>query len=141
MMDGRFALGVALLIAGAAPLGAQAADSLDLSLGAAVERALSGDEVSLAQGRQEAAAAAVGGARAGGLPQLRLNGTFNHVYENARAQAVGQIFNQPNTYNTSATLSLPIYQGGRIANGTRAATRLRSAAGADLEATRADVRV
>lgn len=140
-MDRSLALAAMLALGAAAPLHAQAADSLDLSLGAAVERALAGDEVALAEGRRDAASAAVGGARAGGLPQLRFSGTFNHVYENARAQAVGQIFNQPNTYTTNATLSVPLFQGGRVANGTRAAVRLRDAAGADLAATQADVRV
>jgi len=142
MMKGilaRSLTAAAALSALASPVAGQ--DSLSLSLGAAVDRALAGEEVSLAQGRRDAAGAAVTSARSGGLPTLRLSGTFNHVYENARAQAVGQIFNQPNTYTTNATLSLPLFQGGRVAYGTRAAVRLRDAAGADVEATRADVTV
>ncbi|HEY0674571.1 MAG TPA: TolC family protein, partial [Longimicrobiales bacterium] len=80
--------------------------------------------------------AQVTSARAGGLPQLRLSSTYNHVFENARANAVGQIFNQPNTYNTTANLSQSIFQGGRIVAGARAASRLRNAARLTAEETR-----
>ena len=126
-MKTRFAL--LLAFAAAAPLPAQAPDSLSLSLEAAVERALQlGDEVLLARAQVELADAQVTSARAAGLPQLRLSSTYNHVFENARANAVGQIFNQPNSYNTNANLSQSVFQGGRVFSGARAATRLRSAA-------------
>lgn len=121
----------------ALPLSAQ--DTLSLSLPEAVQRAQAGDEVQLATGRVDAASAAVGTAAAARYPQLRVNSTFNHVYENARAQAVGQIFNQPNSYGANMNLSVPLYQGGRATQGQRAATRLRDAAGAEVENVRADV--
>ena len=127
------------LLVAAPPLAAQAGDTVDLPLGRALELARGGEEVGLAERRLDAAAAAVGSARAGGLPSVRFNSTFSHVYENARAQAVGQIFNQPNTYNANLTLGVPLFQGGRVRQGTRAARRLREAATADVEDTQLDV--
>ncbi|HEY0305197.1 MAG TPA: TolC family protein [Longimicrobiales bacterium] len=118
-----------LALAAAAPAAAQAPDSMPLSLEAAVGRALEvGDEVLLARAQVDLTSAQVITARASGLPQLRLTSTYNHVFENARANAVGQIFNQPNTYNTNANLSQTIFQGGRVFAGWRAARRLNSAA-------------
>ncbi|HEU4885265.1 MAG TPA: TolC family protein [Longimicrobium sp.] len=123
----------------AAPLAAQGGDTLDLPLGQALQLARGGEEVGLATRRADAATAAVGSARAGGMPTVRLSSTFSHVYENARAQAVGQIFNQPNTYNTNATLSVPLFQGGRTRNATRAAASLRDAATAEVAGAELDV--
>ena len=139
-----FPLALALaLLAGAAPLAAQSSpDTVTLTVEAAVRRALdAGDEVRLAGARRDAASAQLGVARAGGLPQLRMAGNFSHVYENARAQAVGQIFNQPNTYNVNFNLSVPLFQGGRVGAAARGARTLRGAAEADVEETRADVTV
>ena len=113
----------------ASPAAAQVPDSLPLSLEGAVERVLEqGDEVLLSRAQIELADAQVTTARASGLPQLRLSSTYNHVIENARANAVGQIFNQPNTYNTNVNLSQSIFQGGRVFAGSRGARRLRNAA-------------
>ncbi|HEX5872404.1 MAG TPA: TolC family protein, partial [Longimicrobium sp.] len=123
----------------AAPLAAQGGDTLDLPLERALALARAGEEVGLATRRLDAATAAVGSARAGGMPTVRLGSTFSHVYENARAQAVGQIFNQPNTYNTNATISVPLFQGGRTRNQTRAAASLRDAATAEVTGTELDV--
>ncbi len=137
---GRALRGAAFVLSlAAAPLTAQGADSLDLPLGRALELARGGEEVGLAARRLDAATAAVGSARAAGMPSVRLNSTFSHVYENARAQAVGQIFNQPNTYNTNATLSVPLFQGGRVRNATRAAASLRDAATAEVAGAELDV--
>ncbi|MBV9775088.1 MAG: TolC family protein [Gemmatimonadetes bacterium] len=132
---------LAALVAGAwaAPLAAQDADTLQLSLPAAVSMAQAGEEVTLAESRVDLASAQLGQARAAGLPQLRLNGGYTHVYENARAQAVGSIFNQPNTYTANLNLAVPLFQGGRVVQGLRAASRLRGAAEADLANTRTDV--
>jgi outer membrane protein TolC len=118
------------LLASLAPAAAgQTRDTLPLSLETAVDRTLSsGDEILLAAAQYELAEAQLTTARASALPQLRVNSNYTHVLENARAQAVGQIFNQPNTYNTSANLSQAIFQGGRAFAGMRAASRLRSAA-------------
>lgn len=136
-------LSLAAAAALAAPARAQQPaprDTLRISIQDAVGRALSqGDEVRLASARSEAADAQVGQARATALPALRMSGAFTHVYENARAQAVGQIFNQPNTYNVNFNLSAPLFQGGRISAGLRSARGLRGAAQADVEQARADV--
>ena len=126
-MKNRIAFLIALVAAG--PASAQTPDSLPLSLEQAVQRVLElSDEVLLARAQIELAEAQMITARAGGLPQLRLNSTFNHVIENARANAVGQIFNQPNTYNTNLNFSQTVFQGGRIFAGMRAASRFRNAA-------------
>src|SRR5688572_5916274 len=134
-MKKRIAFLIALVAAG--PASAQTPDSLPLSLEQAVQRVLElSDEVLLARAQIELAEAQMITARASGLPQLRLNSTFNHVIENARANAVGQIFNQPNTYNTNLNLSQSVFQGGRIFAGMRAASRLRNAARFNAEEVR-----
>lgn len=115
-------------------------DSIRLSLADAVERALrTSDETRLAAAQVDVANAQILTARAGALPSLRFNGTYTHQIENARAQAVGQIFNQPNTYNINANLSQTFFQGGREFAAIRAASRLRSAA--RLTATEAKAQV
>lgn len=104
------------------------ADSVSLSLPDAVGRALrSGDEARAAAAQIDVTDAQVTIARAAGLPQLRVNANQSHVYESARAAAVGQIFNQPNTYTANATLTQALFQGGRILAGAKAASRLRNA--------------
>jgi outer membrane protein TolC len=116
------------------------ADTVVLSAEQAVERALTvGDEARLAHAQVDVAEAQLTTARASALPQLRLSSTYTHVFENARAQAVGSIFNQPNTYNTNANFSQTLFQGGRIWSGMRAASRLRSAARLNEAETRAEV--
>jgi outer membrane protein TolC len=126
-----------LALVATTPATAQVTDSLPLSLEEAVQRVLElSDEVLLSRAQIELAEAQMTTARAGGLPQLRLNSTFNHVIENARANAVGQIFNQPNTYNTNLNLSQTVFQGGRIFAGLRASRRLRNAARLNAEEVR-----
>jgi outer membrane protein TolC len=106
----------------------QAPDTLALPLENAVGRALrSGDEVRIAAAQTEVAEAQVVVARAGGLPQLRFNTTQSHVMESARAQAVGQVFNQPNTYFTNLSLSQSLFQGGRVVAASRGAGHVRAA--------------
>ena len=90
MMKSKF-FAVILLAVLAGPAAGQTRDTLPLSLETAVERALSlGDEVLLARAQIELADAQLMTARASGLPQLRMNGSYTHVIENARAQAVGR---------------------------------------------------
>lgn len=121
----------------AAPAAAQTRDTLPLSLDAAVGRALSvGDEVLLAQAQVDLTTAQMKTARAIALPQLRTAGAFTHVLENARAQAVGQIFNQPNSFSASANLSETVFQGFRAISGIRASTRLHNAARLTVEEVR-----
>jgi outer membrane protein TolC len=140
---------VLLLGAGAAmPLGAQPAsraaarDTLALSIDQAVERAQRfSDETRLGVAQVEVAEAQILASRATGLPQLRLSSTYSHQLENARAQAVGQIFGQANTYNSNLNLQQTIFQGGRIVNAARAARRVGEAAELGLEETRRAVTV
>src|SRR6266540_1868560 len=100
------------------PSPALSRDTIPLTLPDAVARALvSGDETRAAAAQVDIADAQVTIARSLGLPQLRLNGTDTHVIQSARAQAVGSIFNQPYTYNANATLSQPLFQGGRVVAG------------------------
>ena len=118
----------------------QRADSLTLSIQDAVARAIRvGDEARAAGAQVEIADAQVTVARSAGLPQLRLSGSQSHVSESARAQAVGSIFNQPNTYTANANFSQSLFQGGRIVAGSRAASAVRSAARMDEAETKAQV--
>lgn len=123
------ALTLVLMTALAVPAAGQTRDTLSLSLETAVERALTvGDEVLIARAQVELADAQITTARGSALPQLRINSAYTHVLENARANAVGSVFNQPNTYTTNANLSQIVFQGGRAFAGMRAASRLRNAA-------------
>jgi outer membrane protein TolC len=142
----RLALSVISLVALPAvlPLGAQspaaraAVDTLRLSVEDAVTLAQrQSDEVGIAAAQAEVADARFGAARANALPQLRLNSTYTHVYESARGQAVGSVFNQPNTYTINANLSQTLFQGGKLVNATRSAGELREAARFDEREQRA----
>jgi len=110
----------------AVPAFGQRQDTLRLTIRSAVEQALTAsDEVRITQAQIELADAQVTAARAAGIPQARLTSTYSHAYENARANAVGSVFNQPNTYNTSTNLSQSLFQGGRIMAGKLAAESTR----------------
>ena len=131
--------GAALLIAGP-PAVAQFPDTLSLSIETAVDLALrAGDETRLASAQVALTDAQITTARAGGLPQLRLLVTQSHVFENARAQAVGQIFNQPNTYNANASLSYAFFQGGRVRSALRVASRSYEAARMNVDEVRSQI--
>ena len=95
----------------------------------------------ITQAQIELADAQVTAARAAGIPQARLTSTYTHAYENARANAVGSVFNQPNTYNTTLNLSQSIFQGGRIVAGRRAAENTREAVRYDERETRSRISV
>ncbi|HUR00622.1 MAG TPA: TolC family protein [Gemmatimonadaceae bacterium] len=115
-------------------------DSINLSLPDAVERAVrTGDETRTAAAQVDVADAQVTIARAAGFPQLRLSSSQSHVVQSARAAAVGQIFNQPNTYTANATLTQTVFQGGKIIAGARAASAFRSSARLDQTETAAQV--
>jgi len=135
-------LALALAIYIASPAQAQSKDTLHLTVQAAVAQALtSSDEVRISQAQVSLAEAQVVAARATGFPQARLTSTYTHAYENARAQAVGSVFNQPNTYNTSVNFSQSIFQGGRIVAARRVAEDARGAARFDEREVRARVSV
>ena len=117
-------------------------DTLRLSIEEAVTRAVrQSDETRLATAQLEVTEAQITTARAAGLPQLRLNGAYTQVIENARANIVGSVFGQAFTYNTNANLSQTIFQGGRIFAGTRAAADARRASKFDQTEVRARISV
>jgi outer membrane protein len=145
---GRFVVAVSLAvfssIAGAQPARAPisraerlATDTVPLSFDAAISRALrDGEEVRAAVTAVDVADAQIGVARSTGLPQLRLNSTYSQVVENARATIVGSVFGQAYNYSASAQLSQPLFLGGRVFAGAKAASAVRGAA----RATTAEVR-
>src|SRR5215207_603201 len=146
----RFSLVIVALAASAVQSHAQArdirtappSDTLRLSIEEAVSRAVrQSDETRLAAAQIEVTEAQITTARAAGLPQLRLNGSYTQVIENARANIVGSVFGQAFTYNTNANLSQTIFQGGRIFAGTRAAADARRAARFEQTEVRARVSV
>ena len=117
-------------------------DTLRLSLPEAVTLALrDADEVKRAYADIAITEAQVTTSRASAFPQLRLTGTYSHVLANARARAVNQVFNQPNTYNVNANLSQTLFQGGREFASWRASRRVREAARLTAGETRAEVAV
>ena len=146
----RIFLVLGALVTGALTASAQArdirsaplSDTLRLSIDEAVARAVrQSDETRLAAAQLEVTEAQITTARAAGLPQLRLNGAYTQVIENARANIVGQVFGQAYTYNSHANLSQTFFQGGRIFAGTRAAADVRRAARFDQAEVRARVSV
>lgn len=72
-------------------------------------------------------------ARAGGLPGASLTGGYS---ENA-LQASNSFFNPDRSLNSVASLSLPVYQGGAVRNGVRAAETRVEAGRATLRGTEA----
>jgi len=121
---------------------ASPSDTLRLSIEEAVTRAVRlSDETKLSAAQLELTEAQIVTARAAGFPQLRLNGAYTQVIENARGNIVGSVFQQPFTYSTNANISQTFFQGGRIFAGTRAAGDARQAARYDQTETRARVSV
>ncbi|HUQ83761.1 MAG TPA: TolC family protein [Gemmatimonadaceae bacterium] len=117
-------------------------DTLRMAIEEAVARAVRlSDESRLAAAQLDVTEAQITTARAAGLPQLRLNGAYTQVIENARANVVGSVFAQAFTYNTNANLSQTLFQGGRIFAGTRAAADARRAARFEQTEVRAQVAV
>jgi outer membrane protein TolC len=120
--------------------GGASRDTVRLTVDDAVAIALrQSDEMGIAAAQIDVADAQYGAARANTLPQLRLSGSYLRVYESARGQAVGSVFNQPNTYITNANLSQTLFQGGKLVSATRAANDVRQAARYDEREQRAQV--
>lgn len=119
-------------------LRAQSSDTLRLTLADAVTRVLrTSDESRIADAQIEIADAQVTSARAAGLPQLRLNGSYQQVLKNARAQIVGSVFAQNYVYTSNLNLQQAIFQGGRILAAAQAASRVERAALFTRDETRA----
>src|SRR3972149_3354380 len=103
---------------------AQRADTLRLGIADAVAYYLRGpDETNLARPAVVAADAAVTTARATGLPQMRLTGSYQQVLKNARAEMVSNVFGQSYTYQSVLNTSQTVFQGFRIFSATPAARR------------------
>ncbi len=117
-------------------------DTLHLSVADAVARAVrTSDESQLAALGMAIADAQRTSARAGALPQLTVNGQYSQVVRNARADIVGSVFGQAFNYAASATLSQPLFQGGRAVYAWRGAERVRTATRLDVAETRAALAV
>lgn len=117
-----------------------ATDTLTLSFSVAVTRALQdGEEVRSARASVDVANAQIGIARSTGLPQLRLNSGYNQQVENARAAIVGAVFAQAFTYTANAQLQQPLFLGGRVMAGAKAANAARGAARASTAEVRGQV--
>ena len=131
----------------AAPLHAQRSagsqtDTIHLSIEDAVRRALSiSDEVRLAAANTEVAEALITTSRASGLPQIRLNASYQQVLENARATIVGSVFGQNYNYNSTLNIQQSLFQGGRVFAANRAAGAVRRASALDEAETRSRVSV
>ena len=138
MISGRI-LAAALLVVPPAAGSAQRADTVRLSVADALNRVLrESDEIRIGQAQLEVTGAQVTQARASGLPALNLRGTYTQQTRNARATIVSTgIFGQSYTYTTTLALTQPVFQGGRIFAGMRAAGDVRDASRHNLLETRA----
>jgi outer membrane protein TolC len=118
---------------------AQQPDTVRLSVADALTRVLrESDEIRIGQAQLDVTGAQITQARAAGLPALNLRGGYTQQVRNARATIVsGSIFGQNYTYTTTLALSQPIFQGGRVFAGMRAAGDARDASRYNLLETRA----
>lgn len=126
---------------------AATADTLRLALSEAVARAL-GNSAQLAamEAMRRGADAAARGARAAGLPSLELSTGYTRYSDvpafvltlpGGRPQSIAP--NIPDNWRTRASVSVPLFTGGRIAGAAEAARAESEAAGSDLAAARADL--
>jgi outer membrane protein len=129
----------ALSLAPLSAASAQRADTVRISVIDALTRVLrESDEIRIGQAQLEVTGAQVTQARASGLPALNLRGSYTQQTRNARASIVSAgIFGQNYTYTTTLALTQPIFQGGRIFAGMRAAADVREASRHNLAETRA----
>ena len=135
----RRILAVALLLMPLTAGSAQRADTVRLSIADALTRVLrESDEMRIGQAQLSVTDAQVTQARAAGLPALNLRGGYTQQTKNARATIVSTgIFGQSYTYTTTLALTQPVFQGGRIFAGMRAANEAREASRQNLAETRA----
>ena len=142
MLSGRNLLAALLLAAPLTSAGAQGADTIQISLADALTRVLrESDEIRIGLAQLAVTDAQVTQARAAGLPSLNFRGNYTQVTRNARATIVGQIFGQNYNYTTTLALTQPLFQGGRIWAGMRAAGDVRTASRSNLAETRANLTV
>lgn len=130
------------------------ADSLALSLDGAVSRALAtSEEVRIAQAQQALAESQVVQVRAGALPQINANLSYNRTLasifddisfgpppdEEGEDSGIVLPFGRPNTWVATLSLTQPLYSGGRVGAGLDIARNVRRAAELDLVEARAEV--
>ncbi len=123
------------------------ADTLRLALSEAIVRALESSSRLAAMGAmQRGTDAAARGARAAGLPSVDLSAGYTRYSDvpefiltlpGGRQQPIAP--NIPDSWRTRASVSVPLFTGGRVAGATDAARGERDAAGSDLAAARADL--
>jgi outer membrane protein TolC len=141
-------IALALIVGGAATLGAQTA-TVPLMLDEAISRGLANSlRLAELQARTDAAEANERGRAAAQLPSIAVQGGYtrtNHVDEYAIVQPgqPRQVLypDAPDNYRARLDLQWPIYTGGRLDALERAARAERSATGSDLAAARADLRL
>jgi outer membrane protein TolC len=139
MISCRFFAAVLFACAPLTAASAQRADTIRLTAADALARVLrESDEIRIGQALLEVTGAQVTQARAAGLPALNLRGSYTQQTRNARATIVsGSIFGQNYTYTTTLALTQPVFQGGRIFAGMRAANDAREASRQNFAETRA----
>src|SRR5688572_25666044 len=138
MISGRF-FAVALLLMPFTAGAAQRADTVRLTVADALGRVLrESDEMKIGLAQLSVTDAQVTQARAAGLPTLNLRGSYTQQTRNARATIVSTgIFGQSYTYTSSLALTQPVFQGGRVFAGMRAANEARDVSRYNLAETRA----
>ena len=129
-----------VILSAAAPAAAQSStsDTIRLSIEEAVATGLKvADEVRLSAAQAEMADAQFNAARAGLVPLLRLTSTFGRTFESARSAAVNPVFAQTNAYTINASVSQPLFQGGKLIATARAAGSLAAASRLSAQEQRA----
>jgi outer membrane protein TolC len=107
---------------------AQGPDTVRISISDAVARTLrESDEIKVAAAQVDVTEGAVTTARAAGLPQARVTGAYTQTVLNAQAAIVSSLFGQSYRYTSNLNVSQPVFQGGRIFAGMRAASATRGA--------------
>lgn len=134
----------------APPLGPAAPGTMRLTLADAIERALQASHrVGEAQARQEAADAAVASRKAADMPAISLAAGYartNHVDEfgiPAMGTTPARVIypDVPDNWRSRLDLQWPVYTFGRVEAAERAARAEARAAGKDIAAAKADVRL
>jgi outer membrane protein TolC len=148
----RRAFALAVVLGGSVPAGlaAQAADrEINLTLEDAISRGLAtSHRLAEAVARGEAANAVVGERRAAAMPVATAQAGYtrtNHVTPFGFFSDFGRLViiypDVPDNYRTRLDLQWPIYTSGRLGALERAAQAEAAAAGDDLDAARADLRL
>ena len=130
----------ALAVTAIAPAAAQspASDTIRLSIEEAVATGLKvADEVRLSAAQADMADATYDAARAGLVPLVRLTSSFGRTFESARSAAVNPVFSQTNAYTINASISQPLFQGGRLIANARSTSSLAQASRLNAQEQRA----